>query len=305
MARRIERDVTLLPERGAGTAVDQSNARFGGGQRRNNGASKIATPERRLNFHPAVDDLAEEQSLTIEVNGRPVVTLVCSPLALRELAIGWVFGRGLIDSAEGIGRVSEYPGRISIMVDDATELANGDSLVAVHYGSSVPVSALMPLTDLDVDPSERTGWTIERERFLTVAESLFARLHNDRAADVNHFAAATDGAGVCIAARDLSKQNAVDKVVGWTVLQKQDRSRLMLCVTGQVNAAIMSNVWRAGFPLIASTCSPTADAVEIAETAGIAIVGRVLHQERAVYSHGWRLPVGEDNGSDATTRRDD
>jgi FdhD protein len=281
--------------------MDQSNARIEGGRRRITGASAVATSERRLDFHPALDELPEEHLLTIEVNGRPVAAFVCSPLAIRELAIGWIFSRGLIEDAGGIGRISEFPGRVSIMVDDATELPKCDSLNPGRQSASSPA----PLVDLAIDPAERAGWTVDRERFLTVAESLFTRLQNDGAADVNHFAAATDGAAVCIAARDLSTQNAVDKVIGWTVLQEQDRSQLMLCVTGQLNAAIVSNAWRAGFPLIASTCAPTADAVDVAEAAGMTIVGRVLQPERAVYAHGWRLPVGDDAQPDMTTRRDD
>jgi FdhD protein len=268
------------------------------------------TSEHRLNFHPALDDLPEEQPLTIEVNGRPVASLVCSPLAIRELAIGWVFARGLIDGAGGIGRISEYLGRVSIMVDDATELPKGDSLIAgwsaggQHaYLHGAPSPA--PLADLDVDPADRTGWTMARERFLTVAESLFVRLQSDRAADLNRVAAATDGEGICIAARDLSTQNAINKVIGWTVLRDQDRSRRMLCVTGQLDAELVSNIWRAGFPLVASTCAPTADAVDLAEAAGITIVGRVLYAECAVYSHGWRLPAGDVEPQDVNTGRDD
>jgi FdhD protein len=269
-----------------------------------------ATPERQLDFHPALDALPEEQSLTIEVNGRPVAALTCSPLAIRELAIGWVFARGLIDGASELGRISEYPGRVSIMVDDATEFPKRDSLIADRRGAAprafdpaAPSPA--PLADLDVEPAERTGWKMERERFLTVAESLFARLRNERAADVHQIAAATDGASVCIAARDLSEQNAIDKVIGWTVLREHDCSRLMLCVTGQLNAEVLSTVWRAGFPLVASTCAPTADAVDLAEAAGITVVGRVLRPERAVYSHGWRLPVGDEEQPDPSPSGDE
>jgi FdhD protein len=208
----------------------------------------------------------------------------------------------LIDGKAGIGRMSDFPGRVSIMVDDATDIPTYDPMLAARLG---PTPCALrnggldraPLADLDVDPAERAGWKMERGRFVDVTESLFSRLHSDQAAHGTHCAVAADGAAVCIAARDLNQHNAVHKVIGWTVLQEHDRSRAMLCVTGQVDASMVTNVWRAGFPLIASTCGPTSDAIDIADAAGITIVGRVLKAERAVYSHGWRLTIGDEGES--------
>ncbi|HET8522897.1 MAG TPA: formate dehydrogenase accessory sulfurtransferase FdhD [Thermomicrobiales bacterium] len=310
MARRIERDVALVSERAAGRPVRESNGRFGGGQYRTSGASSVASPERRFNFHPVLDDLPEEQALTIEINGRPAATLVCSPIAIRELAVGWVFARGVVDGAAGIGRISEYPGRVSVMVDDATEIpGSGLATCAGRDAGRSPfgygVAAPSPLVDLDIEPAERTGWTMERDRFLTVTESLFARLQSDRAAGNNHFAAATDGAATCIAARDLHMQNAIEKVIGWTVLQEHDRAQLMLCVTGQLTAALIATIWRAGFPLVVSTRAPTADAVDLAEAAGMTIVGCMLEPDRSVYCHGWRLPAGDDDQPAISARHND
>ena len=44
----------------------------------------------------------EEVAVWLEVNGRPVVTWMCTPDLLEELAVGWLHGEGYIDSIEQV-----------------------------------------------------------------------------------------------------------------------------------------------------------------------------------------------------------
>jgi FdhD protein len=44
----------------------------------------------------------EEVPVWLEVNGRPVVTWMCTPDLLEELAIGWLHGEGYIDRLDEV-----------------------------------------------------------------------------------------------------------------------------------------------------------------------------------------------------------
>ena len=44
----------------------------------------------------------EEVPVWLEVNGRPVVTWMCTPDLLEELAIGWLHGEGYIDRVDQV-----------------------------------------------------------------------------------------------------------------------------------------------------------------------------------------------------------
>jgi formate dehydrogenase accessory protein FdhD len=44
----------------------------------------------------------EEVPVWLEVNGRPVVTWMCTPDLLEELAIGWLYGEGYIDRLDQV-----------------------------------------------------------------------------------------------------------------------------------------------------------------------------------------------------------
>jgi FdhD protein len=262
------------------------------------------TPEpeniRAFNFHPVIDDLPEEQTIGIEINGRPVASVICSPVAAREMAIGWAFTNGYFSCPEDLRRVTIYPGRISIMVEDPSQ--GGVSRSSMLIGASVadlemelkPFDSPPPISAVIMGDDERErSWRISKERFLGVVARVFNRFENDRCAGGYHHAAAADDEGVCIIGRDICRQNAVDKIVGWTVLEKRARDSLILCLSGRITADIAHKAWRAGFPVVASQSLPTADAVDFAEVAGITVVGRALDARRSVYSHAWRLTEDE------------
>jgi FdhD protein len=255
---------------------------------------------RGFDFHPAIDDLPEEQTVSIEVNGHPVATLICTPVATRELAIGWAFTNGYISSHHDLRRITIYPGRISLMVEDPSNggVTWSSLLIGAVDPSAAPGSPDLPDGSLslqlrDEDERERR-WRISKERFLGIVARVFYRFENDRSADGYHHAAAADDEGVCIIGRDITRQNAVDKIVGWTVLDQRPRDTLMLCLSGRMTADIVHKAWRAGFPIVASRSLPTADAVDFADLAGITLVGSALDARRSVYTHAWRLVDDEE-----------
>jgi FdhD protein len=256
---------------------------------------------RGFDFHPAIDDLPEEQTVSIEINGRPVAALICTPVAVRELAIGWAFTNRYIASHDDLRRITVYPGRVSLMVEDPSN--GGVSWSSLLIGAVDP-SAAPDIPDLpdgslslrlrDEEERERR-WRISRERFLGIVARVFYRFENDRCANGYHHAAAADDEGVCIIGRDITRQNAVDKIVGWTVLDQRPRESLILCLSGRMTADIVHKAWSADFPIVASRSLPTADAVDFADLAGITLVGSALDTRRAVYSHAWRLIDDEED----------
>jgi FdhD protein len=250
---------------------------------------------RSFNFHPAVDELPEEQTVDIEINGRPVGSVVCSPIAAREMAVGWAFTHGYFSRPDDLRRITVYPGRISLMVEDPSRGGPAWSSALVGASDDELEVELSPIEEFAistvfVEDSEHDGrWRISKERFLGVVARVFNRFENEVGAGGYHFAAAADDEGDCIIGRDICRQNAVDKIVGWTVLQQRPRDTLILCLSGRITADISHKAWRAGFPIVASQELPTADAVDFAELAGVTLVGRALDARRSVYSHAWRL----------------
>jgi FdhD protein len=255
-------------------------------------------PHRVFNTRPALDELLEEHPVTIEVNARPAATLLCTPVGTAELAVGWAFGRGLFNTVDELHRVTAFEDRVSLMLERPA-LTGGaweDLLAARLDPNRVPgLQRLAPDDGAEIgeEPaSSATAFRLPREQFLSALDRVCERFASDGGGAELRRAVLTDGAQVCVLARDISRQHAVDKVIGWALRQRIDRARMILCVDGRVDAQIAFKAWRAGIPVVATTAAPTSEAVELAHAAGIALAGRVLRDDRAIYCHAWRLPSG-------------
>jgi len=277
----------------AGVAVEDSPQRLHGSFRP--AAEPIPfEPRQTFNLRPAIDELPEEQSLAIEINGRHVATLVCSPVGATELALGWAFGQGYFDDPAQVHRMTPYRDRLALMIDRPGR--GGESwhgLVASGFDASSVMTSRRISCSTD-EPAGSQGPHFDRALFLVLIERIFARFRADVCAEAIHHAAVTDGDHLCAVSRDVCRHNAVDKVVGWTLSQRLDRSRLMLCLSGRVSADLAYKAARAGFAIVASQSLPTSEAVEMAHAAGITLVGRVLELQPEVYAHPWRLTGHED-----------
>ncbi len=113
-----------------------------------------------------------------------------------------------------------------------------------------------------------------------------------------HAAGLFDPAGALECAReDVGRHNAVDKVVGHTVLAgwaPGDRRRLagwVLMVSGRVSFEIVQKAAVAGIGTIAAVSAPSSLAVTAAERLGLAVIGFLRGDTYNIYSHPERLAL--------------
>jgi FdhD protein len=91
---------------------------------------------------------------------------------------------------------------------------------------------------------------------------------------------------------DVGRHNAVDKVVGWAV--QADRvplSDTVLIVSGRASFELVQKAVMAGIPMLGAVSAPSSLAVDLADEAGLTLVGFLRGETMNVYTHGNR--VGE------------
>jgi FdhD protein len=106
-----------------------------------------------------------------------------------------------------------------------------------------------------------------------------------------HAAGLFDASGRLLAVReDVGRHNAVDKIVGWAASRGLlPLSGHALMVSGRVSFEIVQKALAVRIPLVAAVSAPTSLAVELADEAGIALVGFLRGETMNVYANDSRV----------------
>ena len=106
-----------------------------------------------------------------------------------------------------------------------------------------------------------------------------------------HAAGLFTAAGEVVAVReDVGRHNAVDKIVGWALLDgRLPLAGCALLVSGRASFELVQKAVLAGIPLLAAVSAPSSLAVSLAEEAGLTLVGFLRGQSMNVYAGAHRV----------------
>ena len=219
----------------------------------------------------------EEVPVWLEVNGAPLVTWMCTPDLLEELAIGWLAGEGYIESIDEV-HLRPCATDLGFWADVAPERvarvqAEGRRPVLASGCGAVNVFLAEPDS---IRPVPLRGPPPPTEQMRALFKALFQLGERYRDTGGIHAAALSDGSDLLAHAEDIGRHNAVDKVIGAMFLARRRLAGLGLLVTGRISAELAAKAGRAGLAWIATPSVPSTLAVEIARQTGMVLVGRAV-----------------------------
>ena len=105
-----------------------------------------------------------------------------------------------------------------------------------------------------------------------------------------HGAALVDTKGIVMKlAEDVGRHSAVDRVIGKALLDNMSLSNLILVCSGRLTGDLVLKAAVARIPLVASISAGVSSGIELAEAAGITLIGFVRGARMNVYTHPSRL----------------
>jgi FdhD protein len=233
--------------------------------------SKAAEPRKEIGLVA----LPEEVLLTIEVDGRSLSRLSCSPFGRKELVLGWMFSQGLVQTPGDVVALRIQGDRALVRLRPAA----APRLEQYHPVQVVACSGGDVQPDLFSDPPKVSrGYRLSLAQVVRLMEQLSKQMEMFRKHGGIHCSMLADmkEQSILVSREDIGRSNSVDKVIGWGLAHGADFSRSALFITGRVSAEMALKVLRAGIPALVSQTTLTSKALEIVRRSGLTLVGHAL-----------------------------
>jgi len=224
-----------------------------------------------------------EQSVDLVVNDRILLTFFCSPLDLDALALGFLWNEGIISGLDEIQSLSINSSltRVDIIVENATDKPQR----VMRASSGATLMGQSEIGQLD------NPFIINADVLVQLYDNFSTEQHLHKSAGGYHSAALSDGEKVNIIVEDLGRHNCVDKISGRFLLDGRSFTPQVVLLSGRISSEMIHKVLRLMAPIIVSRTTPTARAVDIADTYGITIVGYLRGQGFSIFTHPERIRI--------------
>jgi FdhD protein len=252
---------------------------------------------------PREDLAAAEEPLEVRLHGKPFAVIMRTPGEDRELAAGFLLSEEVIRSYDDLGAVEhcrhpDHPDVHNVvdvyLVGDATTRLNDhlEQRRNILTSSSCGLCGRVTIESLRcrLSPLEATD-TVRPDIVAAMPGTLRGRQTVFEETGGLHAAGLFTLDGKCLrSAEDVGRHNAVDKVVGAMLFEDRvPLHRHALAVSGRASYEIVQKAWFAGVPIVCAVSAPSSLAIELAEQAGITLLGFVRNGGFNLYTHPGRI----------------
>jgi FdhD protein len=244
---------------------------------------------------PSSHEVVMEVPLAVFVNGRHALTAMVSPAMLEEFVTGFLYTERIIRKLEDIESL-----RIEEQKDKNRDETDTDTLSAsvltknpfsIIFSSKTVLSGCggdTSYVDAEKLPKIQSDLVTEVSTIKSVMkETLVSDLHT-RTGGIHIVGLFGPDGKICVI-EDIGRHNALDKVIGYGLKHGVDLSRTIVTCSGRLSSEMARKCLMANIPVIASRGATTTLAINMAEKAGLTIIGFVRSQKMNIYTGAERV----------------
>lgn len=244
--------------------------------------------------------LAVEEPLEIRLGGRRFTVTMRTPGHDQELAAGFLFAEGFINSRAELAEIRRVSGRKGQpqpnALDVILKVPSGDLRERLRRNLVISSSCgICGKTSIDsirrrIAPLQDSA-TISATTLIALAPRMQKAQAVFAATGGLHAAAlfGLDG-NLRLVREDVGRHNAVDKVIGRSVLDDAvPLANSVMMVSGRASFEIVQKAAAARIPIVAAVSAPSSLAVELAQEVGITLIGFMREMGFNVYARVERV----------------
>src|SRR6266568_7358909 len=252
------------------------------------------------------DALSVEEPFEVRIDHRSLAVIMRTPGHDHELAMGFLYTERIIAQPEDVLAIEEEGDadglplanvvnivlrRESLQEDARPAVSERHFAVSASCGlcgttSIADLLTVTPSIELAVDDVQfRAPVLYGLSDSLRTAQAVFTHTGGVHAAGL--FSATGE---LLLLREDVGRHNAVDKIIGHGLLRGNfPYSGNILMVSGRTSFEIIQKALLARISCIAAISAPSSLAVEMADRAGITLIGFLRDQSMNVYTHAHRI----------------
>ena len=240
-----------------------------------------------------MDYVAEEKPVQLFVNTSFWATILCSPVNLKELAVGHLLSEGIVRSINEIEHVTVKEAentvivklKLNINIDDRISISRLHArVIPSACGSGSPYQYKGKTPKVDSDLKVNAGIIFESVKQLNFKAEGFRKTGG------LHVAAIYNAEGSLISlAEDVGRHNAVDKVIGIAALNGVEFSKCFVALSGRISGDVAFKAAKVGLPIVASLSAALSSGIVTALDSNVTLAGFVRGKRLNIYTYPERI----------------
>jgi FdhD protein len=249
---------------------------------------------------PFIRALPEEVPVALVYHGTTQAVMMASPADLEDFAVGFSLTEGIVEAASDIDSLDilshdrGIEARIWLAGDRAAALAARRRALTGPVGCGLCgidslAEALRPIPPLPPGGPRLTAGELAG----AMAELRAHQPLHDRTRAVHAAGFWRPCVGMVAVREDVGRHNALDKLAGALARGGTDGGAGAVLLTSRVSVEMVQKTAAIGARILIAVSAPTAEAVRLAEGAGLTLVAHARGDAFDIHTHANRIDTGE------------
>lgn len=239
----------------------------------------------------AKDIVIKETPLTIFLNGKELITLLCTPENLKYLAVGFLSSEGFIKDRKDIKKLvlDEEKGMAWVEARGNKGFVKKLMFKRLITSGCGKGTTFYSAVDAAVSKEIDSKKNISFQQVTNLVNKMQKSSLLYRSTGGVHSAALCNEEDILIFSEDIGRHNAIDKIFGECILKNIPTGDKIIITSGRVSSEILLKVAKKNIPIIISRSAPTNLAVKLATKLGVTLIGFARGKRMNIYANDWRV----------------